>query len=63
MDNGRRRPRFGLIVHHIDAEREWAYDRASPLGRLERGLDVAAQHGWHVADMRKDWKTVYTFEK
>ena len=44
--------RFGLIVHHTDAEREWAYDRASHVGRLERGLDEAPERGWIVVDMK-----------
>ncbi len=52
-------PRFGLIVHHTDAEREWAYDRESHVGRLDRGLDEAASHGWLLVDMAKDWKTVF----
>jgi hypothetical protein len=52
-------PRFGLIVHHTDAEREWSYDRESHVGRLDRGLDEAASHGWLLVDMAKDWKTVF----
>jgi phosphoglycolate phosphatase-like HAD superfamily hydrolase len=52
-------PRFGLIVHHTDAEREWAYDRASHIGQLLRGLDEAPKRGWIVADMNSDWKTVF----
>ena len=52
-------PRFGLIVHHTDAEREWAYDRDSHIGRLDRGLDEAARRGWLLVDMARDWKTVY----
>jgi haloacid dehalogenase-like hydrolase/2'-5' RNA ligase superfamily len=51
-------PRFGLIVHHTDADREYAYDRDSPLGRLARALDEAPAHGWIVADMKRDWKLV-----
>ena len=51
--------RFGLIVHHTDAEREWAYDRGSHIGRLERGLDEAPKRGWVVVDMKKDWKVIY----
>ena len=56
-------PRFGLIVHHTDAEREWAYDRTSHIGQLARGLDEAQQRGWIVADMRKDWGAIYPFQK
>jgi len=52
-------PRFCLYVHHTDAEREWAYDRKSPVGQLDKGLDEAAQHGWTVVDMRNDWKTIF----
>ena len=52
-------PRLGLIVHHDDGEREYAYDRKSPVGRLERGLDEAAQRGWVVVSMKDDWRSVY----
>ena len=52
-------PRFGLIVHHTDGAREWAYDRDSHVGRLVRGLDEAAERGWLLVDMAKDWRTVY----
>ncbi len=52
-------PRFGLIVHHTDAAREWAYDRKSHVGRLDKALDEATTRGWTVVDMKKDWKTVY----
>jgi haloacid dehalogenase-like hydrolase len=56
-------PRFGLFVHHTDAEREYAYDRKSPLAKLDRGLDEAPKAGWTVVDMKKDWKVVFPFEK
>jgi phosphoglycolate phosphatase-like HAD superfamily hydrolase len=56
-------PRFGLIVHHTDAEREWAYDRISHIGTLARGLDEAPTRGWIVVDMKKDWKVIYPFQK
>jgi phosphoglycolate phosphatase-like HAD superfamily hydrolase len=52
-------PRFGLIVHHTDAEREWAYDRDSHIGRLDQALDEAAGKGWTVVDMKSDWKTIF----
>jgi hypothetical protein len=52
-------PRFGLIVHHTDAEREWAYDRTSHVGRLARALDEAPKRGWIVVDMKQDWKVIY----
>lgn len=51
--------RFGLIVHHTDAEREWAYDRKSPIGQLDKALDVAASEGWTVVDMKTDWKVIF----
>jgi phosphoserine phosphatase len=50
---------FCLYVHHTDAEREWAYDRDSHIGRLDKGLDEAAKNGWTVVDMKNDWKVVY----
>jgi hypothetical protein len=52
-------PRFGLIVHHTDAEREYAYDRQSDVGRLDKALDEAQRRGWTVVDMKNDWKTVF----
>ncbi|MGH8068187.1 MAG: HAD family hydrolase [Candidatus Entotheonellia bacterium] len=55
--------RFCLIVHHTDAEREWAYDRQSPIGRLDKALDEAKQRSWTVLDMKRDWKRVFGFEK
>jgi phosphoglycolate phosphatase-like HAD superfamily hydrolase len=54
-------PGFGLIVHHTDAAREWAYDRASSIGTLDKALDVAAVNGWTVVDMKNDWKTIFPF--
>jgi len=55
-------PRFALLLHHTDGEREWAYDRQSPVGRLDEALDEAETHGWTVVDMKRDWKIVYPFE-
>jgi hypothetical protein len=55
-------PRFCLYVHHTDAEREWAYDRASSIGRLDKGLDEAKAKGWTVVDMKTDWNRVFAFE-
>jgi len=52
-------PRFGLIVHHTDADREWAYDRNSHIGTLAKALDEAPTRGWILADMKNDWKTIY----
>ncbi|MDB5595360.1 MAG: nonspecific acid phosphatase precursor [Hyphomicrobiales bacterium] len=55
--------RLGVIIHHTDAEREWAYDRKSPIGRLDRALDAAAVDDWTVVDMKRDWKVIFPFEK
>jgi len=55
--------RFCLYVHHTDADREWAYDRQSSIGRLDKGLDEASAKGWTVVDMKRDWKLVFPFEK
>lgn len=51
--------RLGLIVHHTDAEREYAYDRKSPVGTLDVALDQARERGWVVVDMKSDWKTIF----
>jgi hypothetical protein len=53
--------RLGLIVHHTDAEREYAYDRNTPFGRLDKALDAAAQNKWVVVDMKRDWKNIFAF--
>ncbi len=50
---------FMLYLHHTDAEREWAYDRESHIGKLDKGLDQAIKDGWTVIDMKKDWKVIY----
>tara|TARA_S200002703_G_scaffold103529_1_gene89784 strand:+ start:1649 stop:2656 length:1008 start_codon:yes stop_codon:yes gene_type:complete len=52
-------PRLMLYLHHTDAEREWAYDRESSIGRLDQGLDEARTKGWTVIDMKADWKVVF----
>lgn len=54
--------RFGLIVHHTDAAREWAYDRKSHFGRLDLALDAAPKRGWVVVDMKRDWRKIFSFE-
>jgi len=54
--------RFCLYVHHTDAEREWAYDRRSSIGRLDKGLDEARSRGWTVVSVKDDWKRVFGFE-
>ena len=56
-------PRFALYVHHTDAKREWAYDRESSFGRLDKGLDEAQAKGWTVVDMKQDWKVIYPLVK
>ena len=55
--------RFCFLVHHTDAVREWAYDRKSQIGQLDKGLDEAAAHGWTVMDMKNDWNTIFPQEK
>ena len=51
--------RLGVIVRHDDAEREYAYDRKSAIGRLDKGLDEAPQRGWVVVSMKNDWKEIF----
>jgi hypothetical protein len=51
--------RFAGIVHHTDAEREYAYDRQSRVGKLDKALDEGTAKGWTIVDMKKDWKTVF----
>ncbi|PNQ74071.1 haloacid dehalogenase [Hanstruepera neustonica] len=53
---------FQLYLHHTDAEREWAYDRESHIGQLNKGLDEALEKGWTIIDMKNDWKVIYPFE-
>jgi hypothetical protein len=53
---------LGLIVHHTDAEREYAYDRNTPFGRLDKALDAAALNKWTIVDMKSDWKRILAFE-
>lgn len=55
--------RLMLIVHHTDAAREWAYDRTSSVGRLDKALDEAKARGWTLVDMKQDWKVIYPFQK
>jgi phosphoglycolate phosphatase-like HAD superfamily hydrolase len=56
-------PRFMGLVHHTDEQREWAYDRASHIGRLDKALDEATRRGWVVVDMKQSWKVIYPFQK
>lgn len=55
--------RFAGLVHHTDARREWAYDRQSSVGRLDKALNAARAQGWTVVDMEKEWKHIYQSEK
>jgi hypothetical protein len=55
-------PRFALLVHHTDAAREWAYDRKSSIGHLDKALDEAQEKGWIVVDMQRDWNVIYPLE-
>jgi hypothetical protein len=55
--------RLMVLIHHTDADREWAYDRKSHIGRLDKALDEANVRGWTVVDMKRDWKLIYPFEK
>jgi hypothetical protein len=58
------RPSFGLIVHHTDADREFAYDaRPKSSGKLVEALQEAPQRGWSVVDMKNDWKRIFAFER
>jgi phosphoserine phosphatase len=54
--------RFMGLVHHTDAVREWAYDRQSHVGRLDKALDEAKRRGWTVVDMKADWNKIFAFE-
>jgi phosphoglycolate phosphatase-like HAD superfamily hydrolase len=55
-------PRFIGLVHHTDENREWAYDRESQVGKLDKALDEAHQRGWTVIDMQRDWQVIYPWE-
>jgi len=56
-------PRFGMYVHHTDSLREYFYDRAPGLARLNQGLDDAAKYHWLIVDMKSDWKKIYPYDK
>lgn len=55
--------RFGALIHHTDAEREWAYDRDSHVGKLKRGLEEGEDRGWAIVDMKNDWKVIFPEEE
>lgn len=63
VTSGKQRPSLGIIVHHTDAEREYAYDRQSEFGKLDKALNEADNRNWLVIDMKDDWKKIYAFEK
>jgi hypothetical protein len=52
--------RLGMLVHHTDGDREYAYDRKSHVGTLGKGIDDAGTGGWQLIDIKKDWKTVFS---
>jgi phosphoserine phosphatase len=54
--------RFGMIVHHTDADREYAYDRKASFGKLDKALDAAGSNGWTLVSMKDDWKSVFNFQ-
>jgi hypothetical protein len=56
-------PHMEIIVHHTDSIREWKYDRGSPIGKLEKGLDDAPKYGWTIVDMKNDWKYIFPYNK
>jgi hypothetical protein len=51
------------LVHHADADREYAYDRNSKTGKLDKALDEAATKGWTVVDMKRDWNAVFPTDR
>ena len=55
-------PRLACLIHHTDADREWAYDRQSTVGHLDKALDEAQAEGWTIVDMKKDWERVFPFD-
>ena len=56
-------PRFMGLVHHTDAVREYAYDRASKIGKLDKAWDDAVAKGWTVVDMKSEWNKMFAFEE
>jgi phosphoserine phosphatase len=55
--------RLSMLIHHTDKKREWAYDRKSEIGKLDKGLDKAGEHNWKIVDIKKDWKVIYPESK
>jgi len=56
-------PHFAMIIHHTDADREYAYDRKSDFGKLDKALDEAESRDWLLVDMKADWKKIYAFDQ
>ncbi|TXI11960.1 MAG: haloacid dehalogenase-like hydrolase [Rhizobium sp.] len=56
-------PGFAMLIHHTDADREYAYDRQSAFGKLDKALDEAQRRNWLVVDMKNDWKKIFAFEQ
>ncbi len=56
-------PHMEIIVHHTDSTREYAYDRGSNVGKLEKGIDDAPKYGWMLVDMKRDWKKIYPYDQ
>ena len=56
-------PHFAMIIHHTDADREYAYDRKSDFGKLDKALDEATAKQWVVVDVKRDWKVIYPFQR
>ena len=55
--------RLGVLIHHTDAEREYAYDRNSHIGRLDTALDAAAANEWTIVNMKNDWNRIFSFQR
>jgi hypothetical protein len=51
-----------ILVHHTDSIREWAYDRDSHIGRLDKGIEESKAKGWNLVDMKSEWKVIYPYE-
>jgi len=55
-------PRLGMIIHHTDSVREYAYDKDSPFGHLSKALDDGPKNKWVIVNMKTDWKVIFPFE-
>ena len=52
-------PNLQMLIHHTDSIREWAYDRNSKVGKLDKGLEIAKSQNWLIVDMKNDWKQIF----